>query len=92
MKLLLLSTLLLCSCTSTPTIEDAINAAIVIKVAQEYNLVYYYSKTQLIKYDEPYYIYYTDYIAVDDYHTYYSFQYLTAVENKEIVQIVEISK
>ena len=87
MKPLILSALLLCSCTnSTPTIEDAINAAIVIKVAHERNLDYYWCETKAIKTD----VYHTDYIAVDDYHNYYSLEYLTAVENNEILQIVEV--
>lgn len=89
---LLLIPLLLCGCSPTPTIEDAIDVAITMKVAIEYKLDYYYSKTKLIKQDDSYYIYYTDYIGVDDYHTYYSFQFLTAVQDNEIKQIVEVEK
>lgn len=91
-SILLLIPLLLCACSPTPTIEDAIDIAITMKVAMEYELDYYYSKTELIKQDDPYCIYYTDYIGVDDYHTYYSFQFLTAVQDNEIKQIVEVNQ
>lgn len=91
-RILILFPLLLCGCSPTPTIEDAIDVAVTLKVAIEYELDYYYSKTNLIKYNEPFYIYHTDYIGVDEYHTYYSFEFLTAIENKEIIQIVEVKQ
>ena len=89
-RTLLLLPLLLCSCSPQPTIVDAIDAAIVIKAAYEHNLMYFYVKTNVIKYEEPNYIYHTDYIGFDEYHTYYSLEYLSAVKDNEILQIVEV--
>jgi len=92
--LLLIPILLLCSCQSepTPTIEDAIDVAVVIKATAQYELEYFSSKTEFLKHTEYADIYHTDYIGVTSYHSYYSFEYLTAVADNEIKQIVEVHK
>ena len=86
-RTLLLLPLLLCSCSQEPTISDAIDAMIVIKAADEYNLMYFYVHTESIKPD----IYHTDYIGYDEYHTYYSLEYLTATRDNEILQTVQLN-
>ena len=89
-RALLLLPLLLCSCSPQPTIVDAIDAAIVIKAAHEHKLEYFYIKTEFAKKDENASYYHTDYVGVNEYHTYYSLEYLSAVKDNEILQIVEV--
>lgn len=73
-------------------IKDLIDTTIVIKVASEKELDYFYIETNMLKVDELATYYHTDYIGVDEFHTYYSLEYLTAVKNNEILQIVEVAK
>lgn len=73
-------------------ITDAIDIAVVIKATDEHELEYFYVKTEFMKKTDDVAFYHTDYIGCDDYHTYYSFEYLTATRNNEILQIVEVAK
>ena len=73
------------------TILDVIDTAIVIKVAAEKQLDYHFVVTSYEKQVDDIRYYHTDYIGYDEFHTYYSLEYLTATtHNYEILQIVEV--
>ncbi len=74
------------------TILDVIDTAIVIKVAAEKQLDYHFVATSYEKQVDDIRYYHTDYIGCDEFHTYYSVEYLTATRNYEILQIVEVAK
>lgn len=68
-----------------------IEANCVVKAADEHSLMYYCTKTKQIKTTEEGKFYKTQYVGYDEYHTYYSIEYLTATRNYEILQTVEIN-
>ena len=68
-----------------------IEANCVVKAANEHELMYYCTETEQVKTTEDGRFYKTNYIGYDEYHTYYSLEYLTATQNYEILQTVELN-
>ena len=68
-----------------------IEANCVVKAAHEHKLMYYCTETKQVKITEEGKFYKTHYVGYDEFHTYYSLEYLTATRNYEILQIVEVN-
>ena len=68
-----------------------IEANCVVKAANEHKLMYYCTETKQVKTTEDGRFYKTHYVGYDEFHTYYSIEYLTATHKYEILQTVEIN-
>lgn len=68
-----------------------IEANCVVKAANEHELMYYCTETKQVKTTEDGRFYKTHYVGYNEYHTYYSIEYLTATHHYEILQTVEVN-